>query len=255
MVKKEVVVVEDILVPLDKTYYLKEEQTIADLLVLNNQSGHGHFPVVDYAGRVAGVVTSKDIIGQEVSTQIHDVMTKNPVTIGEKVTVAAAARLLIWESIDFLPVVNDHNELRGVVSRQDVLKAFHLDQKQPQISETVEDMILANFTESVDQGEESIYECTLSPQMANAMGTLSPGVCVSIMMEAVHRCVQKKRRGTYKIENTMTYYLKPIEIDSIITIRPNILALGRKSGKIEVDVLHNEKIVGKCLVSIQFLSR
>lgn len=255
MVKKEVVVVEDILVPLDKTYYLKEEQTIADLLVLNNQSGHGHFPVVDYAGRVAGVVTSKDIIGQEVSTQIHDVMTKNPVTIGEKVTVAAAARLLIWESIDFLPVVNDHNELRGVVSRQDVLKAFHLDQKQPQISETVEDMILANFTESVDQGEESIYECTLSPQMANAMGTLSPGVCVSIMMEAVHRCVQKRRRGTYKIENTMTYYLKPIEIDSIITIRPNILALGRKSGKIEVDVLHNEKIVGKCLVSIQFLSR
>lgn len=256
MVKKEVVLVEDILVPLEKTYYLTEDQTIAHLLNLNEESGHGHFPVINEEGKVLGVITSKDIIGQNVAIKISDVMTRNPVTIGEKVTVAAAARLLIWESIDFLPVVNDDYELRGVVSRQDVLKVFHLDQKQPQISETIEDMILANFIESAgEDDDEPIYECALSPQMSSAVGTLSTGVFISIILEAVNRCVQKKRRGTYKIENTTTYYLKPIEIDNMITIRPNILALGRKSGKIEVDTLHNGKIVGKSLVAIQFLSK
>ena len=254
MVKKEVVLVEDIMVPVACTYYLNETHTISDLLHLNEESNHGHFPVVDEEGKVSGIVTSKDIIGQAVTELIGHVMTRNPVMIGEKVTAAAAARMFVWESIDFLPVVNDDLELRGVVSRQDVLKVFHLDQKQPQIAETIEDMILVNFSEHIDD-ENSIYECGLSPQMADTMGTLAPGVCTSIILEAVRRCVQQKRRGTFKIEDTVMYYLKPIEIDSMITIQPNILALGRKSGRIEVDVLLNGNIVGKSLVSIQFLGK
>ena len=255
MVKKEVVIVEDILVPIEKTYYLNETYTIADLLRLNDESGHGHFPVVDAQGKVSGVITSKDIIGQVPTEPIFNVMTRNPITVGEKVTVAAAARILIWEGIDFLPVVNDDYELRGVVSRQDVLKALHLDQKQPQNSETIEDITLANFSEHTDENGILVYECGLSPQMSSALGTLSIGVCTTIIMEAVSRCIHQKRRGTYKIENTVIYYLKPIEIEGILTIQPNILSLGRKSGKIEVNLLFDRKIAGKALVSIQFLSK
>ena len=47
-------------------------------------------------------------------------------------SVAAAARMMVWEGIELLPVVEEGNKLQGI-SRQDVLQALQMIQRQPQV--------------------------------------------------------------------------------------------------------------------------
>ena len=44
-----------------------------------------------------------------------------------------------------VPVVDDDKRLLGVVSRQDILKAFQQAQRQPQVGETVDNITLSGF--------------------------------------------------------------------------------------------------------------
>ena len=68
-------------------------------------------------------------------------MTKNPMTVGGKTSVASASHMMVWESIELLPVVNDSNRIEGIISRQDVLKALQMIQRQPQVGETMDDIV------------------------------------------------------------------------------------------------------------------
>ena len=68
-------------------------------------------------------------------------MTKNPIAASMKTSVASAGHRMIWEGIDLLPVINDDGILQGVISRQDVLKAMQLAQRQPQHGETIDDLV------------------------------------------------------------------------------------------------------------------
>ena len=40
-----------------------------------------------------------------------------------------------------MPVVTDAGMLAGIISRQDVLKAFQMTQRQPQQGETIDDIV------------------------------------------------------------------------------------------------------------------
>lgn len=51
------------------------------------------------------------------------------------------------------------------------------------------------------------------------------------------------------------YYLKPVQIDNDITIQPNILEIGRKFGKVDVEVVSKGMIAAKALIMVQFLDR
>ena len=72
-------------------------------------------------------------------------MTKNPMTVGDKMSVASSAHMMVWEGIELLPVVNDSQILQGIVSRQDVLKALQVSQRQPQVGETIDDTITSQL--------------------------------------------------------------------------------------------------------------
>lgn len=74
-------------------------------------------------------------------------MTKNPLTVGPKMSVASVAHMMIWESIEVIPVVKDDLTLIGIVSRQDILKSMQMIQKQPQVGETIDDTIANQLSE------------------------------------------------------------------------------------------------------------
>ena len=48
---------------------------------------------------------------------------------------------MIWDGLEVMPVVEDDLALVGIVSRQDVMKAMQLVQRQPQIADTISDQI------------------------------------------------------------------------------------------------------------------
>lgn len=256
LIKKEIVQVEDILTPLDKTICLYTSDTIATWYQHNYETGHGRFPVIDQNLKVQGIVTSKDIMGNDHSTLIEKVMTKNPITVIGKTSVASAAQIMVWEGIELLPVVDQQNRLLGIISRQDVLKALQVIQRQPQIGEKLDDIVTNQFvTIDDDAKRSSIFRCEVSPQMTNHLGTISYGVFTTLVTEAVNRFLRAQKKGDIVVENITIYFIKPVQIESMLEIHPKILEVGRKFGKIDVEAFSNGVVVGKAMLMVQLIER
>ncbi len=119
---------------------------IASLLLDNAITG---VPVVDDAGRVLGIVSESDLIGEASSNtrrawwlrlfaeraetleeiaaardmKARDVMTRPAVTVGEHTPLAILAALMRRRRINRVPVLRD-GRLVGIVSRADLLYAI-----------------------------------------------------------------------------------------------------------------------------------
>ncbi len=256
LIKKEIILVEDVLTPLDKTYYLQTTDTLADWYELNHETGHSRFPVVDQNMKVQGMITSKDIIGVDRSVSIDKIMTKSPMTVNMNTSVASTAHMMVWESIEILPVINESNRLEGLISRQDVLKALQVNQRQPQAGETIDDIISngINVTKGKTKSED-VFRFEVTPQMTNHLGTISYGVFTSIVYETANKALKGYKKGDLVVENITIYFIKPVQIDSIIEIHPKVLEVGRKFGKIDIEVYNEGNLVGKSLLMCQHIDR
>ena len=115
LIKKDVLLIEDIYVPLQDTSFLYTTDEVKQYRELNNSTTHGGFPVVDKSNKLVGIVTARDVIGKPNNEFIEKVMTKNPISITMKTSVASASHRMIWEGIDLLPVIGDGNYLEGVL--------------------------------------------------------------------------------------------------------------------------------------------
>lgn len=255
LIKKEIVLVEDILTAVNDTIILKLDDTIENWYEYNEQTRHSRFPVVDQHLKVQGMITSKDIIGYDKQTPIEKVMTRNPMIVHGKTSVASAAHMMVWEGIEMLPVVDDYHRLEGIISRQDVLKALQMIQRQPQVGETIDDIVTNQFVDVTETKGDQFYRCEVTPQMTNYMGTISYGVFTTIVTEAANRVLRTHKKGDLVIENVTIYFIKPVQIESMIEIRPKVLELGRKFAKVDVEVYNEGIVVGKALMMAQILDR
>jgi predicted transcriptional regulator len=256
LIKKEIILAEDILTPVQDTVYLKTTDIIADWYELNQKTGHSRFPVIDNNMKVQGMITSKDIIGHEKELFIEKIMTKNPMTVGGKTSVASSAHMMVWESIEVIPVVDDSSRLEGIISREDVLKALQMLQRQPQVGETIDDTVTSqiNLVKGKTKGDD-MYRFEVSPQMTNHLGTISYGVFTTIVAEAANRIIRGNKKGDLVVENMTIYFLKPVQIDSMLEIYPKVLEVGRKFGKVDIEVFNEGNIVGKVMMTCQMIDR
>lgn len=253
LIKKEIVFVDDIFTPVESAYYLDTKDVLEKWYALNDKSTHSRFPVVDDKLRVVGMVTSKDVIGKNGQTSVEKVMTRHPHVVQTKTSLASVAHMMVWEGIEVMPVVDQSNKLQGVVSRQDVLKALQQIQRQPQVGETIDDIIARNL-ESLDT-EQTIFQTDVTPQMTNQLGTLSNGVFTSLISEASSRLLLQVKKGDLVVENITVYFMKPVQIDSKLILKPKLLEVGRIYAKIDVEVFNGKKMVGKGLLMAQLIDR
>lgn len=255
LIKKEIVVVGDIFTPFEETYYLTKNDTLKQWYALNDSTTHSRYPVVDEQKRVVGIVTSKDIIGKSMDLSVEKVMTKSPLTVLKETSLAYAAHMMVWEGIEIVPVVNNHNRLMGLISRQDVLKALQHVQRQPQVGETIDDIVTSGLTVVSDDAHQPVFRSTVTPQMTNSLGALSYGVFVSFITEVGNRLIKQLKKGDMVVENLSIYFLKPVQLENMIEIRPRLLEVGRKSVKIDIEVYHEKEIVGKAILIAQLIDR
>jgi CBS domain-containing protein len=120
---------------------------VARTLVENRISG---VPVCDPPGVVVGVISEGDILFKErgrterrsaplgwlldggtsadlkkaTARTVSDAMTTPPITIRQSASAAEAARLMVEEGVNRLPVVKQDGELVGIVTRADLVRAF-----------------------------------------------------------------------------------------------------------------------------------
>ncbi|GAF64329.1 putative transcriptional regulator [Bacillus sp. TS-2] len=251
LIKKEIVLVDDIFIHIHETFYLSTSDTVDKWQELNEKTGHSRYPVIDHQLKVHGMVTAKDVVGVPKDTLIGKVMTPNPITVNERTSVASAAHVMVWEGIELLPVVDSEKRFMGIVSRQDVLKALQTAQRQPHVGETIDDIVTSRMDESKEEVDG--FKCDVTPQMTNQLGTISHGVMTTLVTEAGRRMLRKHKKGNVVLENITIYFIKPVQIDSVITITPKILEIGRKHGKVDVEMYFENEIVAKALLMVQLI--
>ena len=66
---------------------------------------------------------------------------------------------------------------------------------------------------------------------------------------------QSEHKGDMVTDNLALYTLKPVQLEREIQIHPRIIELGRKVGKVDVEVYHDGHMVGKAVVTAQLIER
>ncbi len=255
LIKKEIVLVDDIYTSFKESHYLTTKDQVATWHQLNEQTEHSRYPVVDKNNRVVGVVTSKDVIGEAKTTPIDRVMTRHPMTVNTRTSLANAAHVMVWEGIELMPVVDHHHKFQGIISRQDVLKALQHLQRQPQVGETIDDLVSKQMVIKEGEQKDITFDTQVTPQMTNQLGSLSYGVFTSLVTESASRLLRKYKKGDLVVENISIYFLKPVQLESELEIKPHLLEVGRKFAKVDVEVFNEGALVGKSLLMAQLIDR
>jgi predicted transcriptional regulator len=253
LIEKEILLAVDILTPLSETIVLSVKDTVKDFNNHNKNTGHLGYPVVNLRDKLVGIVTSRDIIGKAEDEKIEKVMTRNPITVTENTSVAAAAHSMIWEGIDLLPVVNETGEFIGIVSREDVLKSFQTAQRQPHQGETIDDIVKKQI--KVVKGDVPSIEFTVIPQLTNQFGSLSSGAMMTLLTEAGNRAIKLQKRGEGIAENVSLYFIQPVQLGTIVSVNPRILQMSRRFVKVDFDVFADDELVAKAMVMYQLFER
>lgn len=130
---------------------LKEAATV---FVEHNISGA---PVVDCNNRLVGILTEGDLVKQQkplqkplylmfldsafpinyknmksevealTATTVSELMTPYPLTLPEYADISEVAQLMLTKQVNRIPIVNEEDELLGIVTRQDIIRATYLE--------------------------------------------------------------------------------------------------------------------------------
>jgi IMP dehydrogenase len=100
------------------------EVTVADVQRLMNEHGISGVPVMD-GDTIVGIVSRRDvraITPKRGSENIRAVMTKNPITVDDTITMESALETMYTNKIERLPVVTKDAKLLGIITMQDILE-------------------------------------------------------------------------------------------------------------------------------------
>ncbi|MCX7681635.1 MAG: CBS and ACT domain-containing protein [Anaerolineae bacterium] len=116
-----------------------EDTSIDTALYLMREKRVRRLPVTDKHGRLIGIVSEKDLLYASPSPatslsvyeipyllskiKVHDVMTRNPITVTSDTPLEEAARIMADNKIGGLPVVQD-GKLVGIITETDIFKIF-----------------------------------------------------------------------------------------------------------------------------------
>ncbi|MDW0118474.1 DRTGG domain-containing protein [Sporosarcina thermotolerans] len=253
LIEKEILLVEDIVTPLEKTITFFPKDNVGYFNEVNRKTAHSGYPVIEKNGRLIGIVTSRDAVGKNETDLIEKVMTQHPITVSGKTSVASAGHSMIWEGIDLMPVVSDTNILEGIISRQDVLKALQMTQRQPQQGEKIDDIVKGQMKAVPDHPQN--VEFSVVPQMTNQFGSLSYGALTTLLTDVGNRAIKMRKRGESVPENMTIYFIKHVQLGSVVTVEPRILQMSRRFVKVDFDLFSDSELIAKAMVMYQLFER
>lgn len=100
-------------------------KTVKDALDMMAEYHIGGIPVVDKDNKLVGIVTNRDLRFQaDMDRKISDIMTKdNLIVTHQQADLDSAAAILLEHKIEKLPVVDEDNNLIGLITYKDITKA------------------------------------------------------------------------------------------------------------------------------------
>jgi len=253
LIKKDIILVEDIM-NID-TEYVKSEDTLEDCRKIMEQTNKDKLLVVDSNCKVVGIIFLKDILRQTGGNKhVSEVMSKDVISLNKKTTIASVAHMMAFEDTKLCAVV-EGNQLIGTIRRRDVLKALQFISRQPQGGETIEALILKNFHYE-NQGDKMNFYGKIIPQMLDSVGTASWSSLNMLLSTLGILALRKKNKFNVFVDSIMTYFIKPVQIDSEINVIVDFLNIGRSLCKIEINMYSSKKeLLGKAMLSAKVLNK
>lgn len=88
-----------------------------------------HVPVINEMGVLVGIITERDLLLAAshygaADIEVAEIMHKGVLTASPEMTIAQAAQLMLQKRIGGLPVVDEQQQVVGVITETDVLRAF-----------------------------------------------------------------------------------------------------------------------------------
>jgi predicted transcriptional regulator len=251
LTEKELVHVGDIMIK--NVHYLTSDAAVEDWHKMSQSTGYSRFPVVDQNMMVIGIVTAIDVACKERNASVLSVMTKGVLTVEPKTLLTHLSRLLVWEGFELVPIV-ENGKLVGVVSRQDILKAFQQTQRQPHVGETVDNLVMSGFKlEEWEQGIKLIGEIT--EFMINEYGTASPGILVTLISTAAYIAARKLYRLDTVLDNLNLQHVQPLAVGDIVEVYCKVIHLEKKACLVDAGISCGNTLKAKALVSLRIVRK
>lgn len=103
---------------------LTVDATIGDALQLMRENKIGGIPIVDESGKLAGILTNRDLrFEEDMRRKVNEVMTKEHlITAPEGTDLKAAEKILRQTKVEKLPVTDKSGRLVGLITYRDILQ-------------------------------------------------------------------------------------------------------------------------------------
>jgi len=187
-----------------------------DILAVMRERHVSALPVLDSAGRLAGVVSEADLLLKEIGTEAQarhrrstghraeqakasgvtaaELMSAPAVTIGPEESVATAARRMRDRRVKRLPVVDQEGLLVGIVSRADVLSVFARPDEEIR-DEVVREIIAAEFAL-----DPSAFDVAVTSGIVTVTGQVGNQAVARQLTDAVRHV-----EGAVEVRDRITY--------------------------------------------------
>ena len=121
---------------------VKPEDAVLDAQNLISAHKIRHLPVIDHDTKLVGIITDRDIrsavpdsilkvlnlsqaeVDSIKTLKVKDVMHTDPIVLSPADTIQDALLIIQKEKIGALPVVDEENRLKGIISTRDLLRTF-----------------------------------------------------------------------------------------------------------------------------------
>lgn len=173
----------------------------ARLMFRNRISG---LPVCDADSCLIGMITEADFLRLEVARHSEDemssvetvgqVMTQDVMTIGPGTPLAEAARIMVFEDVNRLPVVDGDLRMLGIISRLDVVAAF----TRP--DDVIEDEIREDVLRRIMGVDLDAVDVVVESGVVTFAGTIGTRAESALLEELVRRL-----DGVLRVENRLIW--------------------------------------------------
>ncbi|SPC33359.1 IMP dehydrogenase [Candidatus Nitrosocaldus cavascurensis] len=111
---------------IEQPYTIRQEQSLAEAIELMEEYNVSGLLVVDSDGKLVGILTRRDIMFERRTgageKRVYDAMTKNVITAKHTITLEEAKEILHKYRIEKLPLVDEHNRVKGLITAKDILR-------------------------------------------------------------------------------------------------------------------------------------